>query len=264
MKWFIYLLNFYIKASIYVAIAMACLVKITQIYFKITNENSIVWFCFFGTIFGYNFIKYSDFILRRKKTSLPIKSIFAFSIFSLAAALYFFFFIESIAKTVIFFFAVCVFLYTFSFSKKHQNIRNWAGFKIYFVCFCWTSISVLLPVLNYKIPISTDFWIYFLERFLVIFSLLLLFEIGDLKFDSPKLKTIPQQIGVKKTKILGYLILLIYLVLKLQFIVDIEIAIAIVIAIFLFFSSENRSKYYTLFWVESIPILWLILKINWS
>ena len=259
MKWFIYLLNFYIKASIHVAIAMACFVKITQIYFKITYENSIVWFCFFGTIFGYNFIKYFYFILRKKKTNLPIKSIFALSIFSFVASSCFFFFIESITKIVVVFFAVCIVLYTFSFSKKHQNIRNWAGFKIYFVCFCWTSISVLLPVLNYKILISTDFWIYFLERFLIIFTLLLLFEIGDLKFDSPKLKTIPQQIGIKKTKFLGYLLLVIYLVLKSQLNFIIDIAIAIGIAVFLFFSSESRSKYYTLFWVESIPVLWLTL-----
>jgi hypothetical protein len=37
-----------------------------------------------------------------------------------------------------------------------------------------------------------------------------------------------------------------------------KISIAIVIALFLAFANENRSKYYTSFWVESIPVLWWV------
>ena len=32
--------------------------------------------------------------------------------------------------------------------------------------------------------------------------------------------------------------------------------------LFLLFSNEKRSKYYSSFWVESIPILWMILSIK--
>jgi len=35
--------------------------------------------------------------------------------------------------------------------------------------------------------------------------------------------------------------------------------IAIIIALFLFFANQKRSKYYTSFWVESIPVFWLLL-----
>jgi len=78
------------------------------------------------------------------------------------------------------------------------------------------------------------------------------------------LQTIPQKFGVKKTKYLGYLFLICFCILSLLLqyeILDIVIAIliAIVIGLFIRFSSTKNTKYYTSFWVESIPILWWIL-----
>lgn len=107
-----------------------------------------------------------------------------------------------------------------------------------------------------------------MQRFILIFVLILIFEIIDLANDDPHLQTVPQQIGVKRTKKLGYILLLIFCLLEFfnsningnfnfQFLpLIIEIAIAIVIFLFLAFVNENRSKYYTSFWVESVPILW--------
>jgi len=34
------------------------------------------------------------------------------------------------------------------------------------------------------------------------------------------------------------------------------IIIAVITALFLAFANEKRSKYYTSFWVESVPIVW--------
>jgi len=38
-----------------------------------------------------------------------------------------------------------------------------------------------------------------------------------------------------------------------------QLILIFVIAIFLTFANEKRSKYYTSFWVESVPILWWFL-----
>ena len=92
-----------------------------------------------------------------------------------------------------------------------------------------------------------------------------IFEIKDLKNDDPHLKTVPQQIGVKNTKTLGFILLVIFSGLgffnrNFQFVeLQLNFLIAIVIGVFLFFTTENRSKYYTDFWVESIPIFWFLL-----
>jgi len=74
------------------------------------------------------------------------------------------------------------------------------------------------------------------------------------------LQTFPQKFGVKKAKYLGYLFLVVFCMVGLLFQFEIlDIVIAIIVGFFIRFSSTKNSKYYTSFWVESIPIFWWIL-----
>jgi hypothetical protein len=102
---------------------------------------------------------------------------------------------------------------------------------------------------------------------LLLFSLILVFEINDLKNDDPNLKTVPQQIGVKRTKILGVGLLAVFYFLEFlkrdfetrQLLVN--AIIVPILAFLLYFSSESRNKYYTSFYAESVPILWWLLVV---
>jgi hypothetical protein len=89
------------------------------------------------------------------------------------------------------------------------------------------------------------------------------FEIIDIQFDTLNLKTLPQRIGVQKTKQLGYFLLSLFLgidiMIQSQWIL-LNFLFIVIIAIFLFFSHEKKSKYYTIFWVESIPIFWWLAQ----
>jgi hypothetical protein len=95
--------------------------------------------------------------------------------------------------------------------------------------------------------------------------LITIFEIIDLKTDDPNLQTVPQKIGVKQTKIIGSILLLIFYFLEFlqqnvrlsQLIVNVVLVTTMVISLWL--ANENRSKYYTSFWAESIPIFWWLL-----
>jgi hypothetical protein len=122
-----------------------------------------------------------------------------------------------------------------------------------------------LPILNAEIAITFDFYLKCVQRFVLIFVLILIFEIIDLQFDDPNLKTVPQQIGVKRTKIIGMLLLIVFYLLeffKQNFVQKqllVNLVLVFTILAFLIFSNENRSKYYSSFWVESIPIFWWIL-----
>ena len=158
-------------------------------------------------------------------------------------------------------------LYTLPFFPTKRNARNWAGVKIYIVALCWVGVTLGLPILNAEIPITADFYLKCLQRFILIFVLVLVFEIIDLANDDPHLKTVPQQIGVRRTKLLGLLLLLPFYFLeflksnfdKNQLVVN--LLLVIMISLFLIFANDKRSKYYTSFWVESIPIVWWILLI---
>ena len=51
--------EFYINSSIHVALAVLSLVLITVLEFNLKLPNSYWYFVFFGTITGYNFVKYA-------------------------------------------------------------------------------------------------------------------------------------------------------------------------------------------------------------
>lgn len=267
MKFLKQLLDFYTNSSIHVALSCFSLVKVTFIMLNIPSDNVVAYFAFFGTIVGYNFVKF-DALARANKNKIrsQLKGITIFSFLSLLVVVYYYFKLQNTTKIVATLFLVLTILYTLPFFPNTKNGRNWAGLKIYIVAFCWVGVTVVLPILNSEISFQNSFYIIALQRFLLIFTLILIFEIIDLKTDDPHLKTVPQQIGVKNTKILGYILLMIFSgfgffnsnfnfqFLELQLLLN--FFIAIISALFLFFSNENRSKYYTLFWVESIPILW--------
>jgi hypothetical protein len=76
-------------------------------------------------------------------------------------------------------------------------------------------------------------------------------------------------LGVANAKKVGYLLVMLFLFLevvnfngifKFQYFV-IAIVIAILVAMAIRFSTTERNRYYTSFWVESIPILWWILLV---
>ena len=266
MRFFKLILDFYINSSIHVGLSCYAFVRMTQYMFHIPEGDAVANFAFFGTIVGYNFVKY-DALARaqRLKMRKELKNIALFSFFALFLVGYYFFQLQRITQIVAIIFLSITVLYTLSFFPNKKNARNWAGVKIYIVALCWVGVTLALPVLNANISITSDFYLKCVQRFILIFVLVLIFEIIDLANDDPHLQTVPQQIGVKRTKILGLLLLLPFYLLeffkrnldKNQLIVN--LILVLMIALFLIFANEKRSKYYTSFWVESIPIVWWLL-----
>ena len=85
-----------------------------------------------------------------------------------------------------------------------------------------------------------------------------------MQLDFKNLKTLPQKIGIKKTKKVGFVLLLFSL--TMEFLIttslsnkNIYLLISFILLFFLMRSSQNQSKFYSSFWVESLPILWWIL-----
>ena len=107
-------------------------------------------------------------------------------------------------------------------------------------------------------------YLFFSERFILVFIATLPFEIRDAASDQKELGTIPQLIGESKTRRLGSVLLLLHLVLKLTIpkgesshsIAFSLMGIAYFIA--LLTVKKDSSENITLFWVELIPVLgWL-------
>ncbi|CAM3583019.1 hypothetical protein FLSA109164_05180 [Flavobacterium saliperosum] len=265
------ILDFYINGSIHVALAVYALVRMTFHFFPIGYDEPMAWFAFFGTIVGYNFVKYDELARAKKvKWSNQLRAIVGLSVVSFLATTYYFFYLERTTQLVAVGFLALTMLYTLPVFPKMGNARNWAGVKIYIVAFCWAGITLFLPIINADLPLSHDVWLKFCQRFLLVIILILIFEIIDLKKDDLSLQTVPQKLGVRKTKILNLFLLIPFYCLeflKSDFQLQqlwINLILVLVIALFTLFASPKRSDYYTSFWVESIPVFWWLLVVFWK
>lgn len=269
-KCFISLIKFYLQSSFHVALSVYALVRMTNRQFHIPFDEAVASFAFFGTIVGYNFIKY-DSLVRSKKLNMSatLKLIALLSFFCFFAVVYTFFQLQPKTQVAAVGFLVLILLYTLPFFPNKKNARNWAGIKIYIVAFCWAGVTLFLPLLNAGIDFSNDVYLKFIQRFLLVFILILIFEIIDLKNDDLSLQTIPQRLGVRRTKLLGLFLLLPFYLLELLKVrfdfnqLAVNLILVASIAIFLLFAHPHRSKYYTSFWVESVPICWWLM-FSWN
>ena len=260
--------DFYIRSSIHVALSVYALVRMTHFMFNISNDQIIANFTFFGTIVGYNFVKY-DALARTQKYQMrnELKIISVLSLFALAGVGYYFFQLQSITQLVSVGVLILTLLYTLPFFPNRKNARNWAGVKIYIVALCWVGVTLVLPVVNAHVDLGLDFYLKCIQRFILVFVLILIFEILDLANDDPHLQTVPQQIGVKNTKIVGLLLLLPFYFLeflKTNFVekqLIVNLVLVATLSLFLIFANEKRSRYYTSFWVESVPIFWWLMVV---
>jgi hypothetical protein len=261
------LFDFYINSSIHVAFAMLSLVCITNQIVSIPMDFMLSGFTFFGTLVGYNFVKYESWLRNDKPMVHSLKAIFMTSLVAFFVALFCFLYLPFLVQIYVMAFVVLLLLYAIPFFPNKKNIRNWSGVKIYLVAFCWTGISFLLPLANKGMTLSSVVLINIVQRFIMILALILIFEIIDLNKDAISLGTVPQMIGVKRTKIVGLLLLVLSCFLEYStpdfnqksFLITLKWSV--ITALFTLFAHPNRSKYYTSFWVESLPIIGLLLRL---
>jgi hypothetical protein len=144
MRIFRKICDFYIDGSIHVALSCFCLVKISQLQFNISKDFVIAYFAFFGTIVGYNFVKYAGLLGNKEaKIRRKLKTITALSIVSFLLVGFYFFQLQRITQIISVVVLVLTLLYALPFFPNKSNARNWAGVKIYIVALCWVGVTVV-------------------------------------------------------------------------------------------------------------------------
>lgn len=265
------LFNFYINASIHVAFAVYAFLKITEIYFDLPNNENLNFFIFFGTITGYNFVKYAGVAkLHHKSLTDSLKIIQIFSFFCFLVLCYYAcqISLETLYYTIPF--CLLTFLYAVPFlSGFNKTLREVSYLKIVVVALVWAGFTVLIPLVDADKEITLNIILLLLQRFLIVVVLILPFDIRDVQFDAISLQTIPKKIGIKKTKKLGLILMVFALVLeylvasssivKTPFMIFFFLTI-----IFLMRAKTEQSKYYSSFWVEALPILWWLVLLGFD
>ncbi len=257
------LFDFYLNSSIHVALGVACLQLVTYKSLLLMPNYYLLLFTFFGTITGYNFIKYAGVAkLHHRSLTSMLRLIQMFSFLCFGALLYFLFRIPEKAYVVLGGLGLLTLLYTLPVFSQKRNLRSVKGFKIYIIALVWVGVTVLLPIVVEEVVFSNNHWLVILQRFIYVVALTLPFEIRDLKYDRAELGTLPQILGVIRTKILGYLLTVVFLMIGFATVADCTYCWfeLVLIGILLFVSlngiNEKKSHYYAAFWVEGISILW--------
>ena len=188
-----------------------------------------------------------------------------FSFFSFCMLVYYG--VKLSANTMLYFipFGLLTIVYIVPFLGGFQkNLRKVSYLKIFIVAGVWSGVTSTIPLLVGEYQIENDILLLFIQRMLFILVLILPFEIRDMHLDFKHIKTLPQKIGIEKTKKVGFILLLFSLTMEFLLTAsftskNIFLAICFILLFFLMRSSENQSKFYSSFWVESLPIVWWVL-----
>jgi len=257
------LFEFYIDASIHVAFSILALVQVTCITLNIPVDAHLCGFLFFGSIACYNFVKYGveveKYILVADPHHKPIQWA---SFVALVVALYHLYFLSVPVYIAIAVLVGLTGLYAIPVLPHTKNLRSLGGLKIFVVALVWAGATVLLPVIAAGQSISWDVRVETLQRFLLVLILLVPFEIRDLAYDSPELKTLPQRFGVTGTKIIGASAILPFFLLTLlkdtvgrtELVAD--IILCLILALLIYATKGIQNRYFSSFWVEAVPIFW--------
>lgn len=265
MKFLKALFAFYINSSIHVAFAVTALVGITQLYLDLQLGWVFYAFVFLGTITGYNFVKYAKVAgLHHRSLAKRLKAIQVFS--AICAVGLIVVAIQLPLKVMLYTagFGVLTFFYAVPFILGY-NLRSVGGFKIFVVALVWAGVTVIVPVFAAEEILSLQVAVVFVQRFLLVVVWILPFEIRDIAYDDLSLGTIPQQLGINRTKVIG--LVLLCLVLWCEFYIENgqswKISATIIICVLsgklLLKSKKSQGIYFASFWVESIPVWWFLL-----
>ncbi|WP_175454782.1 UbiA prenyltransferase family protein [Lutibacter oricola] len=162
-------------------------------------------------------------------------------------------------------FGIMTFFYAIPILKIKNvevSFRNFPFIKIFSIAFAWAGVTVIFPQTALGLEFKTTNYLEFIQRFFILLAIILPFDIRDIKYDLKKLKTLPQVVGVPKSKVLGIVFILFFVVLELLKTENYFFStfiIGVITGMFLLFSSEKKLNYYASFWVEAIPIYWLVI-----
>ena len=262
--------NFYINSSLHVSLAVVCFQYITLLKFDINVDYILLIFSFCLSLNAYNFIKYFEIVfLKSQKKSVSLKLICFLTFISIVTSLVITTKLTDEMLVLVLLMSLLTLFYFFPFKSVNKNLRKTPGLKIFIVAIVWSLLIVVLPIINFTDKLDTSFLIYFTQVLIFVIVTIFPFEIRDLNSDSKKLHTIPQRIGVNNTKVLGFSLLFIFMILDciqygiLYFIAFKSILVNGVVCLTTFIlilkSTEKQSVYFSSFWVESLPILWLLL-----
>lgn len=158
--------------------------------------------------------------------------------------------------------------YALPILPQKKRFRDLHFLKLFLVGLVWTLVTVLLPFLESDLSFSTSIFYLMLERILFIFAITIPFDIRDKETDQRMgVKTLPNTIGIKKSKQLAFVSLalgLFIILLNMNYLYNLpqvgRFAISFLITgVLVSFATPNKSDQYFIGLIDGMMLLQFIL-----
>lgn len=244
------LLLWLIRENIVVATAVTSLAISTLLIFQLPMAYADLLSLWVGTVLSYSFAKEGHLRYER-----PIWWLLT------ATACGAFLFLSWTGRGILLLSTVLSVAYDAPFLT--HRLRQIPFLKIFIVALCWVLGSVYLPLSAYRVSFSAPLvTLLALQNFLWVVVLILPFDIRDKQAEQAHLQTLPTVLGASKTKVIGTLLMLLFALLALQHsapLLPIQLFMACMTTLFLLCAHERQSLLYSALWVESLPIIYMVL-----
>ena len=262
------IIKIWIYSNLHIALIAFLLSLESNYLLGIASDLTSPLFVFFSTIFIYNLGYYSVILFnddaQRYHAEWMTKHI-KYWVFSMLIAvlgiIYLFSNYSFESQIVILALSVLSILYIIHdirFFGIKFSIRDIPYFKTFIVSAIWVMITVLPQVIEYDLFKENTLWIsLMLERFFFIFSITLMFDIRDIESDPDNFSTIPKSIGIKNTKVIAIISLIIgfYFYQLIPIFTSTSVSMSLLyIAMFasVLYSNKNRDELYYSAWFDGL------------
>ncbi len=268
------ILYFFINTNIFVSISTFCLYKISELLFGFQNYK-IGFFVFFSTLFAYNYMRLPFFFQENDSnnysTDYSQKSIYFFLFIS---AIFIIFlssslglkFIQLLLPPIL---ISIIYPLLIKINNRQYGIRNIPFLKIFLISFTWSYVTLLLPALYYDVQLDYFLLSSFFERFLFVLAIAMPFDIRD--YNSDKIRTFPNTIGIINSKIFAWFCLLLIQILLIINVIHSNIAMPVFLGLFLsieisslviYLTNTERSSFFYSILVESLSLVMYLLVLT--
>ncbi len=214
-----------INSNVFIAFAALALTISTQIQLNFGPEwHPYLFIIFFATLFEYNLHRLIT-VLISKDALHSLKhewvldnklKFYGFVLFSLLGFTVSAILAEIKVLEVFALIALLTIFYSLPVgnrSKKLFRLREIPYLKLFVIAFVWSTTTILLPVIHARQEVdNVEVLLMLVERFLFILAITIPFDIRDLDVDqSVGFRTIPIRIGERKSLLLSYFLLLIFI-----------------------------------------------------
>lgn len=265
--------KFLVHSNIFVALSAGALTKITLLKFR-SDSDVIPLLVVCLSVLAYNYIRinelkeerlqwYRKWFDRNRVLFIAINGFAAMGVLVLSILIP----IQFTAVLALIPFVILTFFYVKPNRLKIdvKALRAIPFFKIFSIAISWAGVTVLFPMIQEFGALNKLMWVAFLQRFLFVIALTIPFDIRDVHIDSKSMQTIPQVIGVRWSKWMAILYLALVLLLEnsyfdyWHFQTNKTLVLFAYLSVLILNTTPENSRYYTSFWVEGVPILWLLL-----